>query len=101
MTDTVTAVRPVEARRAVEKKEKTFRRPDMEDEFEDILVQSKKRRKKKQGQDEAPALTVPHEDEALFQLMFQAENIRDDVNDASRAYAFAAKTTEKKIDIVR
>lgn len=101
MTDTVTAVRPVDARLAVQKKEKTFERaPD--EAFEDVFSHLRKRRRKKSAkQDERSVLSHPHEDEALFRLMFQAGTATDASEDAAKVYALSAKKPGEKIDIVR
>ncbi len=102
MADTITAVRPVDSRMKVEKKEKPFRRGD-DEEFEDVFYHSRKRRRKKTGEEkkEAPALSHPREDEALFRLMFQAESVPDAAEDAAKVYALSGKKPGEKIDIVR
>lgn len=100
MAETITALRPVKNLTAVEKKERIHRHKDhYEDDFSDVLSHSKKKNKKK-------AATVlqsasPVDGEALFQLMFQAENLHEPFEDASRIYTSSSRKAGEKIDIVR
>lgn len=103
MSSTVTIVKPVESFSAVEKKERSHRYNESnEEDFADVLSGSKKKKKKKKD----VLLGIippasPSDGEALFRLMFQAENLHEPFEDASRIYASAEKKAGEKIDTVR
>lgn len=102
MAATTTALKAVDRFAAVEKKERIHRHKDhYEDDFADVLSNSKKKNKnrKKLTADKPPA--YPADGDALFQLMFQAENLNEPFEDASRIYTSSSRKAGEKIDIVR
>src|SRR3990172_527097 len=103
MTVTATALKAVEGFVAVEKKERSHRYNESnEEDFADVLSGSKKKKKKKKDAlREIISPASPSDGEALFQLMFQAENLHEPFEDASRIYTSAEKKAGEKIDIVR
>lgn len=103
MSSAVTIVKSVESFSAVEKKERSHRYNESnEEDFADALSGSKKKKKKKKNVlRESISAASPSDGEALFQLMFQSENLHEPFMDASRLYASAEKKSGEKIDIVK